>query len=444
MKAVPTKFDVNMLMPYNAPVTGEDDPRLNATFTLVNYLIGQAIPLLLEQLKELSLNNQDGSKLVQMMHSSGINVRYLGLLANLCFNESIEKTPRLNLQILRACETEMVARAAKHYVNYLLADPALAAAPGYAVAAVLNALLQEKPDTEIALEGVRKSRKGKVAKVPEAIVRSLAESGVSGVGVWETIRKMVDKHFHYKLRLWSETPDKLFTPIECDRVVLLRRVCILLGVRIQARRYDMQATCVLSPEDVEAFSARVKHVRTSQVDDMLIMLFSEAPYYLNQNELAAAFQCCYQVVLYAVSACRLLHPVIPRALSTMSTVAFIVKDYVTSVKYGRLALSCSERIFGPDSIEVAISHSKLSDALRSAGGLEESVMHSKAALDIYLMACGDHSEEIGEVYASLGLLYKQLAFTDKAVACLETALSKISKESEDYSDVIKGLSECYA
>ena len=38
MKAVPTKFDVNMLMPYNAPVTGEDDPRLNATFTLVNYL----------------------------------------------------------------------------------------------------------------------------------------------------------------------------------------------------------------------------------------------------------------------------------------------------------------------------------------------------------------------------------------------------------------------
>lgn len=332
----------------------------------------------------------------------------------------------------------------KHYVNYLLADPALAAAPGYAVAAVLNALLQEKPDTEIALEGVRKSRKGKAAKVPEAIVRSLAESGVSGVGVWETIRKMVDKHFHYKLRLWSETPDKLFTPIECDRVVLLRRVCILLGVRIQARRYDMQATCVLSPEDVEAFSARVKHVRTSQVDDMLIKLFSEAAYYLNQNELAAAFQCCYQVVLYAVSACRLLHPVIPRALSTVSTVAFIVKDYVTSVKYGRLALSCSERIFGPDSIEVAISHSKLSDALRSAGGLEESVMHSKAALDIYLMACGDHSEEIGEVYASLGLLYKQLAFTDKAVACLETALSKISKESEDYSDVIKGLSECYA
>ena len=267
---------------------------------------------------------------------------------------------------------------------------------------------------------------------------------MSSVGVWETIRKMVDKHFHYKLRLWSETPDKQFTPIECDRVVLLRRVCILLGARIQARRYDMQATCVLSPEDVEAFSARVKHVRTSQVDDMLITLFTEAAFYVNQNELAAAFQCCYQVVLYAASACRLLHPVIPRVLSTMSTVAFMVKDYVTSVKYGRLALSCSERIFGPDSIEVAISHSKLSDALRSAGGLEESVMHSKASLDIYLMACGDQSEEIGEVYASLGSLYKQLAFTDKAVACLETALSKISKESSEYSEVIKNLSECYA
>ena len=201
---------------------------------------------------------------------------------------------------------------------------------------------------------------------------------------------------------------------------------------------------MFTPNDIEAFSPRVKHVHTSLLDDTLMTVFSEAAACLQQGELTAAFVYCRQVVLTAVSACHLLHPLIPRALTTMSTVAFVLKDYVTAVKYGRLALSCSDRVFGPDSIEVAICHTQLSDALRRAGGLHESIMHYKAALDIYLMACGDHSEEIGDVYASLGLLYQELVFNDKAISCLEIALQKISKEHPDYEKVIQGLTQCYA
>ena len=449
MKVVPTKFDVNVFTPYSATtLAAQTDDNANTdhesgVLMLGNFLVGQVLPTLHEQLLSLPLNNQDGSKLVQLLHSSGVNVRYLGLLAGLCFNKSLAETSRVDMQILRACETEMVARAAKHYINYLLADPVLAAAPGYAV--VLNALMEVTPDTDIALEGIRKTRKGKTApKVPTAIARVLAENGVSGVGVWNSVRTMVDHHFHYKLRVWSETPEKEYGPVQCDRVVLLRRICIMLGVRLQARSYDMEAVCVFTPNDIEAFSPRVKHVHTSLLDDTLMTVFSEAAACLQQGELTAAFVYCRQVVLTAVSACHLLHPLIPRALTTMSTVAFVLKDYVTAVKYGRLALSCSDRVFGPDSIEVAICHTQLSDALRRAGGLHESIMHYKAALDIYLMACGDHSEEIGDVYASLGLLYQELVFNDKAISCLEIALQKISKEHPDYEKVIQGLTQCYA
>lgn len=451
MKEAPSSFDVNVFTPYSATTlaaqTNEaaDTKREHAALLLSNFLIGQMVPSLRETMQNASFNSQDGSKLVQIMHSSGVNVRYLGLLAGLCYNESAEKTPAVDAHILRACETEMVARVAKHLVNYLLADPVLAAAPGYAVAAVLNALMEATPDAEIALEGMRKARKGKtVAKVPAAIARVLTANEVSGQGIWKQVRQMVDSHFHYTLRMWSESPEAAFAPMEADRVVLLRRVCTLLGVRLQARHYDMKAACVFAPSDVEAFSPRVKHVRTGALDDALMTIFSEASVALQQGNLANAFILCRQVILTAVSAGHLLHPLIVRALSLMATSLYIIRDYVNAVKYARLSLACAERVFGTDSIEVAVCHTQLSDALRKAGAPHEAIMHAKASLDIYLMACGDRSEEIGNVYASLGLLYMELVFNDKAVACLETALRKITKENENYASVVAGLSQCNA
>ena len=451
MEEAPSQFDVNVFTPFSATTLAAqtndnaDTSREHAALLLSNFLIGQMIPSIRETMKSVSFNSQDGSKLVQIMHSSGVNVRYLGLLAGLCFNESAEKTPVADAHIMRACENEMVARMAKHLVNWLLTDPALAAAPGYAVAAVLNALVQASPDTEITLEGARKARKGKNAtKVPAAIVRALAENNISGKGVWAQLRQMVDNHFHYTLRVWGDAPEAAFAPTEADRVVLLRRVCTLLGVRLQARHYDMKAACTVSPSDVEAFSPRVKHVRTSALDDNLMAIFSEATVALQQGNLANAFVLCRQVIFTAVSAGHFLHPLIVRSLSAMGTALFILRDYVNAVKYTRLALACAERVFGADALEVAVCHTQLSDSLRKAGAPHEAILHAKASLDIYLMACGDRSEDIGNVYASLGLLYKDLVFNDKAVACLEIALQKISKENEYYEEVIAGLSQCHA
>ena len=123
---------------------------------------------------------------------------------------------------------------------------------------------------------------------------------------------------------------------------------------------------------------------------------------------------------------------------------FILKDYVNAVKYSRMALKCTERAYGVDSIEAAICHSQLSDALGRAGGLNESILHYKACLDIYVMVCGDRSEEIGEVYANLGLLYKELVFNEKAVECLRIAEGKLTKRHPLYLRCVQGLAQCSA
>lgn len=451
VKTLPTSFDVNCFTPYSATTAavsrdekGASTAKETDVVVLSNFLVNQMLPMLHEQLKEYSLNNQDGSKIVQLMHSSGVNVRYLGYLAELCCGKGLKEAAATDVDMLRACESEMIARASKQILTVLLSDEELAAAPAYTVAAFLNALVAKKRDDEVCLEALRKKKAGAKTgvKVPEAIARDLAERSITGLGVWAMIRKLVASKFHYTCKIWDEKVESAFAPAECDRVMLLRRVCILMGIQLASKKYDMDAACVLEPVDIEGFAPRVKYSHTSLLDDSLIQLFQQCSILLSQGQLHLAFACCRQIVITAVSACHMLHPIAIRALTTMASILFSLKDFSGAVRYNRLALRCTERAYGVDSIESAICHSQLSDSLGRAGGLHESILHYKISLDIYLMACSDHSEEIGEIYANLGLLYKQLVFNDKAVACLRIALSKLQKSHPLYLRVVRELTQC--
>lgn len=451
VKTLPTSFDVNCFTPYSATTAavsrdekGANTAKETDVVVLSNFLVNQMLPMLHEQLKEYSLNNQDGSKIVQLMHSSGVNVRYLGYLAELCCGKGLKEAAATDVDMLRACESEMIARASKQILTVLLSDEELAAAPAYTVAAFLNALVAKKRDDEVCLEALRKKKVGAKTgvKVPEAIARDLAERSITGLGVWAMIRKLVASKFHYTCKIWDEKVESAFAPAECDRVMLLRRVCILMGIQLASKKYDMDAACVLEPADIEGFAPRVKYSHTSLLDDSLIQLFQQCSILLSQGQLHLAFACCRQIVITAVSACHMLHPIAIRALTTMASILFSLKDFSGAVRYNRLALRCTERAYGVDSIESAICHSQLSDSLGRAGGLHESILHYKISLDIYLMACSDHSEEIGEIYANLGLLYKQLVFNDKAVACLRIALSKLQKSHPLYLRVVRELTQC--
>ena len=451
VKTLPTSFDVNCFTPYSATTAavsrdekGASTAKETDVVVLSNFLVNQMLPMLHEQLKEYSLNNQDGSKIVQLMHSSGVNVRYLGYLAELCCGKGLKEAAATDVDMLRACESEMIARASKQILTVLLSDEELAAAPAYTVAAFLNALVAKKRDDEVCLEALRKKKAGAKTgvKVPEAIARDLAARSITGLGVWAMIRKLVASKFHYTCKIWDEKVESAFAPAECDRVMLLRRVCILMGIQLASKKYDMDAACVLEPADIEGFAPRVKYSHTSLLDDSLIQLFQQCSILLSQGQLHLAFACCRQIVITAVSACHMLHPIAIRALTTMASILFSLKDFSGAVRYNRLALRCTERAYGVDSIESAICHSQLSDSLGRAGGLHESILHYKISLDIYLMACSDHSEEIGEIYANLGLLYKQLVFNDKAVACLRIALGKLQKSHPLYLRVVRELTQC--
>ena len=218
----------------------------------------------------------------------------------------------------------------------------------------------------------------------------------------------------------------------------------MMGICVSSRAYDLNAVCVLAPEDVLSFVPRVKCGFNSLLNNELVQNLQQSAAYLQQGFLSEAFFQSRQLVLNTATLCQKLHPVAIRALNLMASILFMLKDFVNAVKYNRMALKYTERAYGVDSIEAAICHSQLSEALGRAGARNESILHAKACLDIYVMACGDDSEEIGEVYANLGLLYEECVSNQKALDCLAIAQSKLGKKHPLYMQCLKGLAQCSA
>jgi len=148
---------------------------------LGRYLWHDLLPAFVEDVKTGVLNPIDGETLTANLHQSGINIRYLGRLAQLAQEGGKEerkgsgggKRFRVPEYFVQLCETEMIARAVKHLVFDLLKNrPDLRMAPAATLVACLNAVLgtveAKEPSEAARVVGASGGKKKKKKKAPSA------------------------------------------------------------------------------------------------------------------------------------------------------------------------------------------------------------------------------------------------------------------------------------
>jgi len=110
------------------------------------------LPLLVRQVREGDFTPRDADSLVDYLHRQGINVRYIGQIAQLSMEEEREDLELGNSgkQRINSMPSyfydmlliEMIARGVKHILNNAMRnDKSLAAAPAQTIATILNHLL---------------------------------------------------------------------------------------------------------------------------------------------------------------------------------------------------------------------------------------------------------------------------------------------------------------
>uniref|UniRef100_A0A0D9VK91 Clu domain-containing protein n=1 Tax=Leersia perrieri TaxID=77586 RepID=A0A0D9VK91_9ORYZ len=422
-------FNPNVFTEYKLAGSPEE---IAADETLVkkvgSYLLDTVIPKFVQDLCSLDISPMDGQTLTDVLHSNGINVRYLGKIAGM-----IKHLPHLRDLL----SSEIIVRSAKHVVKEILRQ-----SPdhdiGPAITHFLNCFVGNvlAPSTKGSVDSThskihkghektenQKSTKGQKSGL-SASSKNIAPSfsHLTSDGVWSNIKEFAKHKYLF------EVPDD--ARASAKRVAVLRNLCQKVGITIAARKFDLDAAAPFQPSDILNLQPVVKHSVPVCADARNLMeagkirmaegtlneayaLFSEAfsllqqitgPMHrdaanccrygnmalfyhgLNQTELALRHMSRTLLLLSLASG-----PDHPDVAATLINVAMMYQDagnMSTALRYLQEALTKNERLLGPDHIQTAVCYHALAIAFSCMGAFKLSIQHETKTYDILVKQLG--------------------------------------------------------
>ena len=385
------------------------------------YLRSTMLPGLVSDLYEETVGfPMDGTSLCQLMHRRGINVRYLGKLAEV----AREKGKRVQAFYIVVTQ-EMVARAFKHIANtYLRHLPAIFAAS--CLSHLLNVLLgtevNPSPSPEI-----------------DSDLRQLYPDGdfsfekVTPQELEEEIIRQIQMRYRYTMpSSWKS---------EIKPLQLLREVCLRLGLQLAAREYNFGQTQHFllhqdsPPNYSEATSNNGSHVEETRKkkkkttepvqtngvhvqpsttfvpDDILNLVptikdaapksaLAEEALEAGKISLAQGQkQLGQELVLESLSLHEqiygILHPEVAKMYHALSTIYHQTDEKEAAVELARKAVIVTERTLGVDSHDTVLAYLNLSLFEHHLGNTKQALRYIRHALDVWKIIFGNkHPDSI--------------------------------------------------
>jgi protein TIF31 len=382
------------------------------------HLLSEVIPRLVQELKDGEVGfPMDGQSLSSLLHKRGVNVRYLGKIAELANQED----PRLQA-LRRLVNQEMIARGFKHFANSMLRNvPAPFAAA--CIAHLLNCLLGEEANAKPVAE----SDESLKAMYPEA---DFSFEQLTPEALKKEVVAQVALRFRHDLGdAWVEPSKKL---------QVLREVSLKLGLQLVSKKYAFtkEAATKATPAETPAAPqtngastsskkkknknpsppraaspAPVRAVQTFHADDILniVPLIKEASpksllaeealeagrmsvaqdqKELGQELLLESLQLHEQI--YGV-----LHPEVARAYHTLSNLLFNLEDKASALELAHKAVIVSERTLGVDHADTVLAYLNLALFEHATGNTKQALVYVRHALELWKIIYGDdHPDSI--------------------------------------------------
>ena len=136
---MPSSFDVNAFTRFAV----EDSKAESGVRQLCSLISEVLVPRTASLLTGDDAYYADTENIAALIHSTGLNLRYLGAVASSVKDETV----------LELVEREMVARAAKHILRDLMSDDVLCSAGAFTATVFLNGILGDGRKKEILLSG---------------------------------------------------------------------------------------------------------------------------------------------------------------------------------------------------------------------------------------------------------------------------------------------------
>ncbi|KAJ5918472.1 hypothetical protein N7466_010464 [Penicillium verhagenii] len=436
-----------------------------------DHLRSKIIPDLVKDLHDGDVGfPMDGQSLTQLLHKRGINIRYLGKLAQL----STEKGARLQA-LSTLLVQEMVARAFKHVANgYLRNVPAPFAAP--CAAHLLNCLL----GTDV--------NSAPVAEIDQSLREVYPEGDFSFEKVTpESLRTAIEKQvtLRYRFTLEKSWADSL------RHLQLLRDISIKLGLQLGARDYAFNKADVKAPAPApapvngnsqdegkkrkgkkggdnkapaRAVVEKAKPAVSILADDILniVPLVKDASprsalaeealeagrISLMQNQKELGQELILESLSLHEQIYGILHPEVAKLYHQLSMLYYQTDEKEAAVELARKAVIVTERTMGVDSADTILAYLNLSLFEHASGNTKTALVYIKHAMDLWKIIYGaSHPDSITTMNNAAVMLQHLKQYGDSRKwfeASLSVCENLFGKESINTATILFQLAQALA
>ncbi|OOF99772.1 hypothetical protein ASPCADRAFT_203574 [Aspergillus carbonarius ITEM 5010] len=432
-----------------------------------DYLRSKIMPELIQDLHDGDVGfPMDGQSLSQLLHKRGINIRYLGKLAQL----SKEKGARLDA-LSTLLVQEMIARAFKHIANEYLRNvpaPFVAACIAHLLNCLLGADVNPSPSAEIdaSLRAIYPEGDFSFEKATPATLRAEIEKQV-------TIR--------YRFTLESEWSSSL------RHLQLLRDLSIKLGLQLGAREFffdksqiPAKVPAVNGAGQDEANKKKKKKggdssspVRAAAVekpvvsivpDDILniVPLVKDASprsslaeealeagrISLMQNQKQLGQELILESLSLHEQIYGILHPEVAKLYHQLSMLYYQTDEKEAAVELARKAVIVTERTLGVDSADTILSYLNLSLFEHASGNTKTALAYIKHAMDLWKIIYGaNHPDSITTMNNAAVMLQHLKQYSDSRKwfeASLVVCESLFGRQSINTATILFQLAQALA
>ena len=392
------RFNPDVFSPGIRHVDGETSLKTQKKLVqdAAEFLLLRQIPNFIHECMDHSSAPMDGATLTEQLHNRGINIRYLGKVANL-----LSSVPTLEY-LHSIAISELVTRAAKHIFNYYIQNADMMSM-SVAISHFLNCLLTTQPvvqPPQIASDELLRSSKRRYNNKKSSASSSKALDAnanewvaLTQKGLWQQIKKELKSYWDFDLGCDCNV-DKIVEHYKMQKISLLRSFNLKIGLQILLREYNFESKNkpTFNEDDIINVFPVVKHINPRATDAYNF-------YTTGQNKIQQGyFKDGYELISEALNLLNnvygAMHPENAQCLRMLARLSYIMGDPQEALAIQQRAVLMSERVNGVDHPYTITEYSHLALYCFANTQISTALKLLYRARYLAILVCGENHPDI--------------------------------------------------
>ncbi|KAJ6948503.1 hypothetical protein NC651_002746 [Populus alba x Populus x berolinensis] len=415
-----------------------------------SYLANTVLPKFIQDLCTLEVSPMDGQTLTEALHAHGINVRYMGKVAqgtkhlphlwDLCSNEIIVRSAKHVLKdLLRDTDDNDLGPAISHFYNCFFGSCQAVGVKGSTNNSPSRATKKEQASNHSS----RKSSRGQTRwKGASARKNQSSYMNVSSETLWSDLQELA------KLKYEFELPKD--ARLQVKKVSVIRNLCQKVGITIAARKYDLHTAMPFQMSDILNLQPVVKHSvpLCSEAKDLV----ETGKVQLAEGMLSEAYTLFSEAFSILQQVTGPMHREVANCCRYLAMVLYHAGDMAGAIIQQHKELIINERCLGLDHPDTAHSYGNMALFYHGLNQTELALRHMSRALLLLSLSSGPDHPDVAATFINVAMMYQDIGKMNTALRYLQEALKKNERllgeehiqtahEKKTYDILVKQLGE---